>query len=275
MQLKQRQIVLVGRVVSMPCDDVERRVIDERRPEPAQKLRRDVKFAFAVFEGRDGRFESRAGWPSRWRRWPEFRQAEGQAVVLADVSASLLSTSSTRNLTPRGMTQISPGATRECPAPCESESSQLRHDQQLAVGAIEEAVPHGGVGGVEVDGDAGLHGRVAVAAERDDAVDEIGLLFGNRQRIPAQLIGRGRRLSERSAANQLRGDLFIGAMSYRRADAIGPGAAIGGPRSRKRRAAELLGVEAEGMLLRRVLAHAATRRQRPRSQTRCRSRSDI
>ncbi len=63
---------------------------------------------------------------------------------------------------------------------------------------------------------------------------------------------------ERPAADQARRNLFVGAMRDRRADAIGPGAAIGGARRGKRRAAELLGVEAERMLLRRVLALRAS-----------------
>ena len=99
-----------------------------------------------------------------------------------------------------------------------------------------------------------LHRRIAVAAKRDDAIDEVGLLFGNWQRIPAKLIGRSGNLKKRSAANEPCGNLFVGAMSDGRTDAIGPGAAIGGARRGERGSAELLGVEAEGMLLRCVLA---------------------
>ena len=36
--VEARQIVLVGRVVSVPCHDVERRVIDFGAPQPAQKF---------------------------------------------------------------------------------------------------------------------------------------------------------------------------------------------------------------------------------------------
>src|ERR1700739_879937 len=43
-------------------------------------------------------------------------------------------------------------------------------------------------------------------------------------------------------------------MRYRRADAIGPGAAISGSLCGERRAAELLRVKPERMLLRRILA---------------------
>ncbi len=135
-----------------------------------------------------------------------------------------------------------------------AKSAELGNDQQFAVGGVEEAILHRGVGGVEVDGDALLHGRIAVAAKRDDAIDEVGLLFGNGQRVPAQLIGRSRDLQKRPAANESCGNLFVGAMGDGGTDAIGPGAAIGGARRGKWRSAELLGVEAEGMHLRCVLA---------------------
>ena len=63
---------------------------------------------------------------------------------------------------------------------------------------------------------------------------------------------------KRAAADEPRGDLFVGPVRDRGADAIGPGAAIDGARRGERRAAELLGVEAEGMLLRRILALRAS-----------------
>ena len=49
----------------------------------------------------------------------------------------------------------------------------MRDEQQFAIRVVEEAVAHGRVRGVEVDADAGLHRRV-IAAEGDEAVDEIG-----------------------------------------------------------------------------------------------------
>jgi hypothetical protein len=50
----------------------------------------------------------------------------------------------------------------------------LRHDQQLAVGVLEHPVDHRAVGQVEVRGHAGLGRDVAVAADRHQAVDEVG-----------------------------------------------------------------------------------------------------
>ena len=114
-----------------------------------------------------------------------------------------------------------------------AKSAELGNDEQLAVGGIEETIVHRGVRGINVNGHALLHRRVAIAAKRDDAVDEVRLLFGNRQRIPAQLIRRSGDLKKRPAANQSRRNLFVGTMRDGRADAIGPDAAIDGPRCGK------------------------------------------
>ena len=64
--------------------------------------------------------------------------------------------------------------------------AELRNDQQFAIGGVEEAILHGGVGGVDVNGHAHLHGRIAVAAKGHDAIDEVGLLFGNRAADPSE-----------------------------------------------------------------------------------------
>ena len=214
-----------------------------------------MEFAFAVFEGRNGRLEVARVGEAVGADGAEFRQAEGQAVVLADISARLLLGKNDAELdAARNDADLAGRDFENSEFRVKAKRAELRDDQQLAIGGVEEAVLHGGVGGVDVNGDADLHGRIAVAAQRHDAVDEVGLLFGNRQRIPAELIGRGGNFEKWSAANELCGNLFVRAMRYGWANAIGPGAAIGGSRRGKRRAAELLGVEAERMLLRRVLA---------------------
>ena len=91
---------------------------------------------------------------------------------------------------PRGMTPISPGARLEnAELGVEHEAAQLGHEQQFAVGGVEEAVGHALVGRIDVDCDAGVHAEVAVAGQGDEAVDEVGRLRGQRQRVPAQLVG--------------------------------------------------------------------------------------
>ena len=131
----------------------------------------------------------------------------------------------------------------------------LREDEHLAVGVVEEAVGHGGVGGVEVDADAVLRGGVAVAAEGDDAFDEVGGRGWEWERVPAHLVGRRGLFVEGAAAQEGGfGEWLVGLVDDRGADAVHPGAAVEAARGGEGGAAYLLGVEAEGMLLRGVLA---------------------
>ena len=83
------QIVSVRRVVAVPGDDVERRVIDLARPEISAKFRDQLHRAFAVFVPGDRRFEiARVGEAVGADR-AEVGQAEMLAVVFADVAARL------------------------------------------------------------------------------------------------------------------------------------------------------------------------------------------
>ena len=100
----------------MPRDHVQRRVIDFRAPQPAQKLRNDLKFAVAILVGGSRVFEIARIGQTVGADGAEFGQSERQAVVFADVAASLLFLSTTRNLTPRGITHISPGVASRMPS---------------------------------------------------------------------------------------------------------------------------------------------------------------
>ena len=102
---------------------------------------------------------------------------------------------------PRGMTQISPGATsQDAEFGSDVQAPLLRDEQQFAIGVVKVARLHGGVGGVEVHGHAGLRGRVAAAGNGYEAIDEIGGRLGDGKRIPSQLVGRRGHFAERAAA---------------------------------------------------------------------------
>ena len=103
-----------------------------------------------------------------------------------------------------------------------------------------------------MDRHADLRRHVAVAAERHDALDEVGRLFRNRNRAPAQLRRRGVDVVERRAANQAVVDARIRPMHDRGLDAIGPGAAVFRARRGERRAGDQLGIETVRRTLRRV-----------------------
>src|SRR5690349_10473604 len=79
----------------------------------------------------------------------------------------------------------------------ESDPALFGHDQHLAVGIVEIAVSHAFVEGIDVNADAGLGERIAIARDRGDAVDEICWFGRNRQRIPAELIWCRRNFVER------------------------------------------------------------------------------
>ena len=101
---------------------------------------------------------------------------------------------------------------------------------------------------------ADLGGNVAVAAHGHHALDEIGGLFRNRDRAPAQL-GRCRiDVVERRGADQAVVDARIGPVHHRRLDAVGPGAAVFAARRGERGARDQFGVEAVRRPLRRIAA---------------------
>ncbi len=253
--VEQRQVVLVRRIVSMPGHHVERRVIDECRPQPAEEFRGDMEFAFAIFIRRDRSLEvariRQAVRPDR----PQFRKPEGQAVVLADISARLRLLEHHAELhSSWNHADLARPYAQDPQLRVKAKRAELRNDQQLPIGRVEEAIFHRMVRSIQMDRQTRLHGRVATAAQRDNAVDEVRFLIGNGQRIPAQLVRRRRHLDKGTAANHPPRNLLVRSMRYRRSDAIGPCAPIGRPRRGKRRAAELLRIQPQRMLLRRVLA---------------------
>ena len=155
-------------------------------PEAAEEFRRDVELAVAIFEGGDGRFEVARIGEAIGADGAEFGQAKGQAVVFADVAASLfLGEDDAEFDAARDDADLAGSDIENAEFGVKAKSAELRNDQQFAVGGVEEAILHGRVGGVEMDGHARLHGRIAVAAKGHDAVDEVGLLFGNRAADPS------------------------------------------------------------------------------------------
>ena len=230
-------------------------MVDGRGPEAAEKLRSDVKFPLAIFIGCRWRLEVARVSQAVCADGPEFRQSEGQAIVLADVAAGLIFRENYAELDAAGDdADLARRNLKYAEFGVKLERTELRNDEELSIGGIEEAVVHGSIGGIEVDGGSDLHGRIAIAAKRNDAINEIRLLLGERQWVPAQLIGSCRRLQKWPAADQPRSNLFIRTMGYRWTNAISPGAAIGGTRRRKWSAAELLGIQTKRMFLRCILS---------------------
>ena len=153
------------------------------------------------------------------------------------------------------MTTISPGdRLDDAELGDEAGAAELRHDQHFAVGVVEAAVGHRAVGGIDVHAHADLGGDVAVAAHGHHALDEVGRLFRNRDRAPAQLRRRRIDVVERRAANEAIVDARVGPVHDRGLDAVGPGAPVLAARRSERGARDQFGVEAVRRTLRRIAA---------------------
>jgi len=103
-----------------------------------------------------------------------------------------------------------------------------------------------------MDATAALRMGVTVTRHGDKALDEVGGLVGNGERIPAQLIGwccHRLELAREAAVV----DTPEGQVHRSRTDAVQPGAAVVATRRSEGSTGQLLGVKSVWALLRRVL----------------------
>ena len=109
------QIVFVGRVIAVPGDDVERGMIEFRRPERTAPFHMQQGLGVALLVMGDRREEvARIGEAVRADR-SALGQRQRATVVFAQITCAKPSISSTRNFTPRGTMAISPGAASMIP----------------------------------------------------------------------------------------------------------------------------------------------------------------
>ena len=168
-RVEAREVVLVRRVVAVPRDDVERRVVDRRAPQPPAELRDQLERALGSLVRRDRRQEvARIGEAVRADR-AELGQPEQRAVVLADVAARrrIAGASSTANShAARQTARFRPGSTSsDAELGRDAQRALLRNDQHLTVGVVEDSGPSiDRLHGIHVDRDARLRRGVAVAA---------------------------------------------------------------------------------------------------------------
>src|SRR5579883_3371004 len=107
-----------------------------------------------------------------------------------------------------------------------------------------------------MDSHSGLSARITVATHCCQALYQIRWLFGNRNWIPPHLVWRGFYLVKRSASQQAAVKHgFKRFVSHRRANPVRPCPAIQVPWRRKAGSTELFRVQAQRVLLWRVLAH--------------------
>ena len=249
-----REIVLVRRVAAVPGHHVERRAAPLGGPQPAHELVDHLALRVLVLERRHRREEVARLREALRADQPQLRQAERRAVVLAQIAARLL----------LEQLHLELDAARNDAdlARCDAELSQLGEDQdlaelrdehQLAVGVDEVASAHRAVGAVDVDRHAGLRRRLAAAGESYQFVQEIGRGVGNRQRIPAQPVGRRLDFVERPRADRPVVDAPERCVHRRRTQPVEPGREVLGARRGERSSGNHLGIQALGRPLRGVL----------------------
>ena len=257
------QIVFVGRVIAMPADDVEGRLVNARAPQAAIGLHVKRVRRFAILVGGDGRQEvARVGQAIRADR-PALGGAERRAVVFADVAAGGLAHEFNAEFQRAGNADdLARRRLDDAELGDEAQAPLLGHEHHLAIGVAENLVRHALGDDIDMRGHAGLRARVAGGGHGPHALDEGGGLARQRRRRPAQLARRHVDLVAWRGAPMAGVDLFEPArMQHGRADAVDPRALVGGARRGEGRAAQLFGVEPIGAFLRRVAADRHGARQ--------------
>ena len=246
------KIVLAGRVVAVPGDDVQRRMTDVGAPQMPLEFRHQFEIAFAILESRDRREEVARVRQAIAADRPKVGQLQHRAEVLADVAARFAVRQGNRKTdAARDQGDFLRLHLQHAHLGGDAQAALLRHDQQFAVGIVEITPIHVAIGRVQVHADAGTRFGTAVAGHGEQAVDEVGRRGRHRLRIPAQLIRRHRAAIEVVVEIRLRAGLET-PVHRRRTDTVKPAAPVRVSRRRKGRAGDLLGIKPARDALRRI-----------------------
>ncbi len=251
------KVIGVGRQVAVPGDDIEGRMVQLRGPKTALKLLDQFKGLIPVLEPGLRALEiARIGQAVSADR-TELRKPEHGPIVFTDIPPGGRVQQDHREANAARDHGDLQGLKVDQPKlGDEPQPALLGHDQQLAIGIEEGPVLHGPVGGVKMNAEPGARRHIAITGDGCQAIDKIGRRVRQRRRIPAQPIWRRRRLVERSRTQAPRHRIRNeGAVIGRRPQPVQPGPTVLGPWRREGRAGQLLGIEIEGRVLRRVAAH--------------------
>jgi hypothetical protein len=136
----------------MPGDDIERLVIHSRAPKAAQELAYQLAFVVEIFVASMRCLEIPRVRESVRADGPEIRELERGAEVFTNVTArgarrqNDAKAQAARNDGDFLRFDVQPSELR-----IEVEAAKLRHDEQLAIGAVEKSPVHGSIGGIQMD----------------------------------------------------------------------------------------------------------------------------
>src|SRR5262249_32829234 len=137
-RVEAAQVVTRRRQVAVPRDDVERAVIELRRPERALKLLHDLVLLIEIFVPSDRHLEvARVREPVRADR-PELGDAERSAVVFADISTRRAADElDAKSHAARDQDDVTGRGGQPAELGRDTNFTLLRDDQELAVAALE------------------------------------------------------------------------------------------------------------------------------------------
>ena len=174
-RVETAQVVFVRRIVAVPATTSSGECSMRRLPQMALEFRDQLESRLRCPRNAPPASGNRADWPARWSRSDrDPADAAARRNFRRHSRALGPSGSSTRKRMPRGITAISCGSTSMMPSSVAMrQAALLRHDQQLAVGAVEKAVGHRRGWRRRCGCHALVPRRRAVAGDGKQAVDEI------------------------------------------------------------------------------------------------------
>jgi len=250
------QVIFIRRVVAVPGNDVERRLLDLARIELAAPFHEQGRGLLHVVIGGDrGEEVARIGkaiGPDR----AAIRQREGAAVVLAHIGARR----PFDELDPEDHAALDdtdlPGLDLDHPElRAQAQLASLCHDEQFAVGIAEIFAPHRRGDEEHMCCHAGASFRIACSGHGAQPVHERETFGRHGNGSPAHLPDGQCALEPRlrcRADEVLVHAAEAAGMFHARADSVEPGALIAPLRRGERRAGKLLGIEPVAHLLGRI-----------------------
>ena len=194
----KREVVAPRHVIAVPRDDIERRMVERRRPQPTEIFWMTSVGSSRSSKAATGISKSRGLARPLAPIGPRSGRRNGSAVILRDI-ATRFAVDPTRNFRPRGTSATRPGPAVDPPSSVCARCALLRDDQQLAV-RVDEHAPS-----MLAARDRDAPHAFEIAPARDWRASSPSRRRSRHRRevgrgVPAQPVGRERRLTGRGSS---------------------------------------------------------------------------